>query len=107
MPDAHAQEWSRALARLVRDLRGHHVKLTARQAEVLCLQSLGLDFAEMANGLALSRRTVESHARLAWRAVIPGALSPTRDRATLWAFLHRDCCLAREYFTYLDGTRIA
>lgn len=84
----------------------HAATLPQRQAEVLTLQAMGLENDEIADLLGLAQRSVESHAYHARRNVLPAAYAATRAAATSWAFLHRNCCLRREFFRFLGGGEV-
>jgi DNA-binding CsgD family transcriptional regulator len=75
-------------------LAKHHVGLTPRQQQILCLRCLGFTDTEIAAALNREVHTIRNHMRIIRSKVVPDELDPDTVTTVAWAWLHACCCLA-------------
>jgi len=73
------------------------VNIPRQTGVLLVLLAAGLSNREAATAMDIAAQTIHRHSQEARLLVVPSALEPTRDNATAWACLHRNCCLATEF----------
>ncbi len=61
------------------------------------LEYFGFEVDEIATLFGTSKQTVKNQAYQARAAVVPPSLPPTRASASVWAGIHRGCCMAAAF----------
>ena len=75
----------------------HNEAMPAQAARLLVRWAIGFSDADAAEEMGIAEQTARKHGHSARQHAVPPDFEPTRDNAMVWAWLHRRCCLTREW----------